>query len=304
MKWERTDLTVGTVVLLAILIVSGAFVSISPALSEDTYPLYTEYRRIDGIAEQAGVFLHGYSVGRVSAIEPRVNDAGVLVFRVEMKVRRRLASGDTLYLPEGTIARLTPPPVPIGGGMIVLEAPASGGRPLAPGETLPGLRSVAMMDQMQGLTGDMGGEVMQTLVAARLLMDSLASTISAANQTMAVTSSHLPGLLAGIQQELTAAHELTNDLRTQLGVITPAAVASIDSAQHLLGDSRRLVQQIDELLREQRPELAGILANLDTTTMLLQNFMWQVSERPWRVFTGVKAPAGLTAGSRDGEPVP
>jgi ABC-type transporter Mla subunit MlaD len=91
MKWERTDLTVGGVVLLAILIVTGAFVAISPVLSDDSYPVYTEFRRIDGIAEQAAVSLHGFNIGRVSSIQPQLNEQGQLVFRVEMRLRRRRA---------------------------------------------------------------------------------------------------------------------------------------------------------------------------------------------------------------------
>ncbi|MFW6331190.1 MAG: MlaD family protein, partial [Gemmatimonadota bacterium] len=165
MKWESSDLTVGVVVLTASIILLGSFLWLSPAVSGRTYPLYTEFDRIDGVAGQADVILRGYAVGRVGAIEPRLA-GGDLRFRVRLDIDSELGDGDSLRLPRGTTARLVPPPV-IGAGYILLETPAAGGDPIPPGSTIPGVRTTAMLEQVQGLTTDLSGELLTTMSTAR-----------------------------------------------------------------------------------------------------------------------------------------
>jgi hypothetical protein len=68
------------------------------------------------------------------------------------------------------------------------------------------------------------------------------------------------------------------------------------------------------LLQHSQPQMEGVLANMDTTSVLLQNFVRQVSARPWTAFTGVKPPPGLeppppgppvdSPASADGNPPP
>lgn len=292
MKWESSDLAVGAVVVAAAVILLGSFLWLSPALSARTYPLYTEFDRIDGLGQQANVVLRGYTIGSVGSIEPRLARDGSLRFRVRLDIQSRLASGDSLRLPAGTTARLVPPPV-IGAGYILLEPPLGGGIALAPGGTLPGVRSTAIVEQMQGITGDVSGQVVETMVTARELMDSVTSALVVANRTLAQTASVIPSLVAGLELQLAAAQTLTEELRAHLGALTPATLASIDSATMLLADSRRLVNDLHGLVNSSAPELQDILANLDTTSILLTHFVRQVSARPWKAFTGVKPPEGL-----------
>lgn len=305
MKWERTDLAVGLVVVVAVLILLGALVWKSPALSQRTYSLFTEFERIDGIAQQAPVLLHGYEVGRVGDIVPRVAANGTLAFRVEMKILRRLESGDTLRLPLGTTAQLIPPPV-IGMGYIVLEPPATAGAALVEGATIPGSRMPDVLGQVQTLSADLSLELVKTMTTARLLMDSLTRTVGTANQTLATTSVQVTPLLQGVQAELALAQGLTADLRGHLNTLTPATVATIDSVQRLMGDSRRMLGDVNRMLVEREPELTAILASLDSTTALVHNFTREVSDRPWKLFTGVTPPARPTppAARQAAVPVP
>ncbi len=292
MKWERTDLAVGSVVVAALLILLGSFLWLSPALSARTYPLYAEFDRIDGLSSQANVMLRGYTVGQVGDIQPSIDSAGNLRFRVQMNIQWRLASGDTLFLRQGTEARLVPPAV-IGSGYIVLEQPDRPGPRLEPGSTLPGVRSTAVLEQVQDLTQNLGNQLMETMTTARTLMDSSIATITQANDVVARTASRLPTLMASLEDQLELAQGLTTDLRDHINTMAPAATATIDSATLLLGDSRRLVHDVNQLLQQSQPQMEGILANMDTTSLLLQNFVRQVSQRPWKAFTGVKPPAGL-----------
>lgn len=292
MKWESSDLTVGAVVVAAVVIFLGSFLWLSPAVSARTYPLFTELDRIDGVSRQGNVVLGGYTIGSVGDIEPRMTEDGTLSFRVRLDIQARLASGDSLRLPTGTTARLVPPPV-IGAGYIVLEPPAEGGPPLQPGATIPGFRATAIVEQMQGITDDVSVEVMHTMTTARSLMDSLTAAVVVANRTLTETASVIPPLVGGLERQLAAAEALTNELRGHLGALTPAALASIDSAAVLLSDSRRLVNDLNDMVRTTTPEMRHILANLDTTSILLTHFVRQVSARPWKAFTGVEPPAGL-----------
>lgn len=292
MKWESSDFTVGAVVVGAALILLAAFLWLSPAVSARTYPLYTEFDRIDGLGQQANVTLRGYTVGSVGAIEPRVASDGSLHFRVRLDIQSTLESGDSLRLPEGTSARLVPPPV-IGAGFIVLDPPLSGGAPLEPGATLPGLRATAIVEQMQGISGDVSGQVVETMVTGRELMDSVTSAVLIANRAMLQTSSAIPTLVAGLERQLAVTQQLTEELRGHINTLTPATIASIDSATLLLSDSRRLVNDLQAMVGTTAPEMRDILANLDTTSVLLTHFVRQVSARPWKVMTGVEPPAGL-----------
>ena len=293
MKWESADLTVGAVIVAAVLIITATLLWLSPALADRTYPLYTEFQRIDGIAERGAVRLYGYEVGRIDAIEPRTTADGSIVFRVRLGIRSRLASGDSLFLPQGTRAVLAPPPAPIVPGAIVLRPPPNGGPPLRPGATIPGEREVAMLDEVRSMSDRLAEEIVRTTTSARTLLDSLSRTAGAANRALAITTAELPRLLDGLRAELAAADSLTNEVRGHLDRVTPATLASIDSAQLLLADSRRLVTGIDGMLTAREPEIATIMANLDTTTVLLTHFVRQVSDRPWRLITGVDPPPGL-----------
>lgn len=292
MKWESSDFTVGAVVVAAVVILLGSFLWLSPAVAGSTYPLYTEFDRIDGVNNQSNVVLRGYTVGRVGAIEPRVTEAGNLRFRVQLDIDAQLASGDSLLLPEGTTARLVPPPV-IGAGYILLETPDHRAGTLAPGSTIPGTRNTAVIEQVQDMTDDVSSEIIATLTTARSLMDSLNAAVGTVNRALTETSGLIPPLADDLHQQLEATAALTADIQQQVNTLSPAARATIDSVSALLSDSRTLVGRIHGTVAASQPEIASILAHLDTTSILLTHFMREVSERPLRVLSGVKPPPGL-----------
>jgi ABC-type transporter Mla subunit MlaD len=277
-------------VIVAIMVAVATLLWLTPWAGQRSYPLYAEFDQVDGITKAALVQLGGYDVGRVADVEPRIKNDGSVVFRVRMNITRRLPSGDAFPLPLGTRARLVPPPAQVISGFIVLEAPRGGGPPLEPGATIPGVRAPAMLEEIQALTARTTSELAQSLGVARILMDTLTRAASAANQTAAFTAAALPSLMQGLQAELVAVEALTQDLRTHVGTLTPAAAASIDSATLLLADSRLLVQGMSHLLTAREPELSRMLASLDTSTILLKHTLREVGRRPYRAFTGVAPP--------------
>lgn len=292
MKWESSDFTVGVVVVAAAVILLGSFLWLSPAVAGGTYPLYTEFDRIDGVNNQSNVVLRGYNVGRVGAIETRMTAGGDLRFRVRMDIEARLASGDSLLLPSGTTARLIPPPV-IGAGFILLETPPDRGAPLQPGSTVPGVRSTAILEQVQGITEDVSTELLTTMTVARNLMDSVTAAVVTANRTLTETSSAIPPLVQSLERQLEVTTSLTTDLQRQVNTISPAALATIDSVGRLLADSRALVRDLHGTLTATTPEIRQIVSHLDTTTILLTHFVREVTRRPLRILSGVEPPPGL-----------
>ena len=299
MKWEAADLRVGLVVLGAVAILLATAIWLSPAITDRSKPLYTEYDRIDGIAENASVMLNGYAIGRVASIEPVIRSDSALAFRVRMQLRWTLANGAPIPLREGTKAKLVMP-FPIGAGFINLEVPHGTGERLQPGDVVPGIRANAAVDQMQTMAEQLGGEMTTTLVtarkvaddlsrtmlSARVLMDTLHRTVETVHRGASVASAAVPDIVNGLRQELAVADSLLQSLRP----LVPAAKASIDSANLLMTDSRRAVNEMSQAVNEKLPEIGRIIANLDTTTVLLTHLSRQISDRPLRVLTGVKAP--------------
>ncbi|HEX6589628.1 MAG TPA: MlaD family protein [Longimicrobiales bacterium] len=293
MKWERSDLGVGLAVVGAIVVLVGTLLWLSPAVSRDTYPLETEFSQIGGIAEQAPVYLRGYEVGRVASIEPHMGGDGNLVFRLRMNIQASVGSGDSLLLPVGTVARLVPPPV-IGSGFITLDLPPDGGAGgfLEPGAFIPGMRDTPVLDRVQTVSDSLTTELAVTLETARGLMGTLNQTAGAAGGMIAGTSQEIPLLIRDLRQELALAQQLTADLRTHMATIVPTTVATIDSTQRVLSDTRALIRRLDATIAGQTPAITSILANLDTTTMLLEHVSRQVAYRPLSVLRGWQPPVG------------
>lgn len=291
MKWERTDLIVGIVVVTTAAILAGTLLWILPALSQRAYPLYTYLNNVDDIAPRAPVQLSGYRIGFVETIEPQVTSTGDVTFRISMAINGRIGRGQEFVLPLGTEALLTPPPLPIGAGVIALILPSEAGPPLDPGATIPGRRAPVAADQLQALTASLDRQVSETTAAARMLMDSLTYTTGVMNRSLLTTQAAIPPVINDLRIQLAAAEALTQDLRTHLNTLGPSAVAGIDSATALLADSRQMVQRMNGIMGTSEQEIHSILANLDTTSVLVQTLVRQLSDRPLRTIMGGVRPA-------------
>ena len=293
MKWESGDLKVGIVVILALALFVGGLVWLTTGATDKGVAIYTRYDAIDGLAEQAPVQLGGFTIGRVDDISPRIGPDGGVVFDVRMKIDWTPEAGRALPVPVGTRARLVPPPVTGTGflaGYVQLEPPAQRGlASLQPGDTLAGVRSVAMVEQVQEFVTSLTRDWTRTLASVNTLVDSLTRTASAANQLAGTTQALLPQVTASLEQRLVTADSLMRELRA----ITPHAIASMDSAQAIISDTRRLVASVDRSLEARDPQIGRVLANLDTTTAVLNHFVREVTRRPGRLVSGVQPPLRL-----------
>lgn len=294
MKWERADLGVGVAVVGAVVVLTGTLLWLSPAVSRDTYTLETEFTQIGGIAEQNPVYLRGYQVGRIADIEPHMGGDSTLSFVVRLNIRSSVGSGDSLLLPVGTIARLIPA-LPVGAGSITLVLPSDGGARgwLQPGARIPGIRDTPLIDQVQATANSVTAELVETLAIARGLMATLEETAGTASGILVNTAEGVPDLLLEVRRELVLAQQLTREMRQHMETLVPTTVATIDSTRALLAESRSLLRRFDATLTEQTPAITAILANLDTTTLLLEHVSRQIADRPLSVLFGWRPPQGL-----------
>ena len=225
---------------------------------------------------------------------------GGLLFRLTLDIDHRLASGDSLALPIGTVARLIPPPIRVGTtllvGVIVLETPPNGGPALERGATIRGVRANAALDQATEFMTTFQTELDRTMEKARVLMDTLNGTALAVNRLTDIAHSEVPPLMRSVRAELAVADALLQEVRMltrEVRGITPAAIAAIDTVSRLLAETRGLVGQVNGVVVRREPEIARVLANLDTTTVVLNHFVRELTSRPYRVFRGVEPPPNM-----------
>jgi ABC-type transporter Mla subunit MlaD len=306
MKWDNTDLRVGLMVFGGLLLGIASFLWIGRLWSRDVAPLYTDVADVQGIGPESPVFLNGFNVGRVSAVEPRVDSTGQLLFRVKMDVVWRLQDGAAMPLKDGLRARVVPPALDIGRGTIVLEPAPSDRDMLVPGALIPSVQQGGTTNRMQLVVDSVGRDMRIAIGQIEKLISQLSVTVSTATSAMKTTSSMMatvnqdvPMIMASVKSNLASADSLMRSLHT----VTPATVATLDSVRALLGDSRIAVAKATSFLDSNEPQLSSTIANLDQASAVLNNLLKEVSRRPIKALTGVKPPElpTVTANGTNGQ---
>ena len=290
MKWERADLRAGLVVLGAVGIAAGAIFWLRGGKVGAHY--FTDFDRIGGLAVQTPVQIQGFSVGRVTDITPIVAPGGAVLFRVGMRIEARLQDGTPFPIESGTRAKIQQPSI-IAAPVIVLEPPAARGTPLPPG-MIPAEASADMIDQVQKLVNDAGGQVTAALVRTLGLVDSLQATLSvvrlAADRSAQVaesTQAAVPRLVASVDRAITHTDSMVQEFRK----IAPESRAVIDSIGAAVPDLRAAVRTAANAAKDADPEVRRIVANLDSTTLTLKILARELSLHPIKTaFGGVKPP--------------
>lgn len=285
MRWERFDLAVGLLVLVSVVLLGYAIAwSVGQGGKGSAYPIEVVFDDATGVMPQSVVELQGYRVGSVQAVYPERGEAGRMRFRARLNLDPELSGGVPLRLPAGTRAELMYRGLPIGAGIVALYIPDEPGEVLPAGATIPGRHAPTALDLMNTATEQLTGELQLTLATSRGLMETLTSTTANADVTMQGMRRDLVPVMDGLQRQLTVTEALTRDAQSQLAIMAPAATAGMDSATVLLGGVTRLIDRIDLMLADNQPRLATIVANLDTTTLLVEHLTREFTRRPLRVF--------------------
>ena len=279
-RLDKGDIAVGLAALVAVTIAVGAMVWLSAPLRRDTGAgsLYTEFPELAGLSVQDPVVIKGFKIGTVDDITPRVSADGNLVFRIRMSVQWRLADSTRLPLTKGTQAVLKPALV-VGSPSIELDLPPSGAQRLAPGALIDGSVETSPVTQVLALAG----QIDLTLGKTRNMLDSLSMAAGLASRGVRSTDKAIPVLVQGISHDIASLDSAIASLRSVMG---PTA-ATADSARALLGASRRAIDDLSHSVQGHDANIGRIIANLDTTSALLQDFVRQIEAKPLRLITGV-----------------
>jgi ABC-type transporter Mla subunit MlaD len=295
MRIERGDVSVALLLTMGLIIaLSALFWTTRP--DNEYFALFVRLDRVEGLDEQTPVRLFGFPVGRIQGITPQINEAGSVDFRVELRIEQEFLADSTLYIPMGTVARVSQPSI-VGSPFIVLEAPESGGAALPFGAEIPGVGSEPFFDHFQRIADDITAAVEETLTRTNALMDHLEGTLGRVDGTIASTEEQVLEVLGSVSSSVQAAERLTVRIESQVDTLSPSMRAALDSATVVLRDARLAVSRVDgmlvtvdDLVGTATPELTAILSNLDSATVRLNYFVNRVSERPVRLLTGVRPP--------------
>jgi ABC-type transporter Mla subunit MlaD len=287
-RLDKGDIAVGLAVLVALGIAVGATVWLSSPLRRDTGAgaLYTEFHDLAGLQVQDGVELQGARIGTVDEIAPHIHANGDLMFRVRMSIQWRLADSTRLPLTNKTTARLQPA-LAVGSPKIVLDLPPGGGPRIAPGATIPGTVGTDPIAAVVMLADSLTEEIKLTLGKTRGALDSLSMAAGLAARGVRSTNTAIPNLAAGVARDIASLDSAIAGVRGMLGPTT----ATADSARALLGSTRRAIDDLSHSVQGHDANIARVIANLDTTSALLQDFVRQIEAKPTRLLTGVKPPA-------------
>ncbi len=293
MKIERGDVSVALAMAAGLAITLSAVFWLTRS-DDDYFALFVRFDRVEGLDEATPVRLFGFPVGRIESISPQIDEAGAVDFRVELRIEQELDS--TLYIPFGTVARVSYPPV-VGFPFIVLETPEAGGAPLPFGAEIPGESSEPFLDHFQRVADEISAAVRETLTRTTALMDNLEGTLGRVDGTIASTEDRVLEVLDAVNSSVEAAERLTVSIGSEVDSIAPSIRAAVDSASVVLGEARLAVNRVDEvvssvgeLVGTTTPELEAILASLDSVVVRLEFFVARISERPLRLLTGVGVP--------------
>lgn len=293
-QWEPGDLRTGVLVLGAFGFLVAGVIWGNSSKAQDLAPLYAEFPALSGVNTETPVMMNGFKVGHVDDVAPHTDSVGRLSFRVRMLVQWHPGGGSAVPYREGMHVRLIPPAIEVlGTALIKLEPPVRAGVALDRGANVPIIPYVSPFEVAQTRVDSLGLEMTRTLADTRKLLAVLGRTASAATGAATATAGvantanvQLAALAGDARLRLANVDSLMRDMRT----LTPSAKATADSLQAVLGDSRRAIARLTRLADANEPQLTRTLASLDTSSLLLQHFIRQVSARPMRVLTGVTPP--------------
>lgn len=284
-RLDKGDIAVGLAVLIAFGLAVGAGVWLSAPLRRDTGagPLYADFPDLAGLNVNDAVQLNGYAVGTVDQVTPQVSPDGRVFFHVRMSIQWRLEDSTRLPLTTRTTARLVPALV-VGSPKIVLDLPPGGGPRLAAGATIPASVGTDPVEEVVTLADSLTYELRLTLGKTRGLLDSMSMATGLAARSVRSTNTAIPNLAAGVAHDIATLDSAISSVRGMLGPTT----ATADSARALLGSTRRAIDDLSRSVQGHDANIAHVIANLDTTSALLEDFVRQIEAKPTRLLTGVK----------------
>jgi len=278
----RQDFYVGVLIVATIALVIGALIATS-GWGERRYDLYVRVISADGISRGTAVVIEGLDVGQVTSVSPRVDSATRRIsFVAKLSVKERFEDGSSLQLPLGTRAELVQasqisPAVAI---RLVLPDTIRGRRIyLHAGDTLDSRRKGSALEAVAEVADQLSQRVQEM--------------VRTATQTLVRVQSTLRDVTPDVERTLTGVASTMGRLDSMVNRFAQRGLA--DSVSTAVANTNRLLLRLDSLAHEahslateNRSDLRLTVANLTEASRQLNNFVDQMSRRPFRALTGVK----------------
>jgi len=278
----RQDFYVGLLLVVTIALVIGALIATS-GWGERRYDLYVRVTSADGISRGTAVVIEGLDVGQVTSILPRVDSTTRRIsFVAKLSVKERFEDGSRLQLPFGTRAELVQASQISAAVAIRLILPDT----LHPhhtylhaGDTLDSRRRGSALDAVAEVADQLSQRVQEM--------------VRTATQTLVRVQSTLRDVTPDVERTLSGVAATMGRLDSVVNRFARRGLA--DSVSVAVANTNRLLLRLDSLAREahsltaeNRSDLRATVTNLTEASRQLNNFVDQMSRRPFRALTGVQ----------------
>jgi len=278
----RQDFYVGLLLVVTIALVIGALIATS-GWGERRYDLYVRVTSADGISRGTAVVIEGLDVGQVTSILPRVDSTTRRIsFVAKLSVKERFEDGSRLQLPFGTRAELVQASQISAAVAIRLILPDT----LHPHHTY--LHAGDTLDSRRR-----GGALDAVAEVADQLSQRVQEMVRTATQTLVRVQSTLRDVTPDVERTLSGVAATMGRLDSVVNRFARRGLA--DSVSVAVANTNRLLLRLDSLAREahsltaeNRSDLRATVTNLTEASRQLNNFVDQMSRRPFRALTGVK----------------
>lgn len=203
---------------------------------------YTTYEKVDGLVVSNGVYVKGYKVGQVKAID--YDFSKKTPFTVEISINK------DVKLPEGTKMLMRDDGL-LGGKVIELVMPESQGNFLANGASLESEIGSGLMDAL----GDMVPQLEGTLAK-------LDSTMGAINDL--VHSERIDNMLASLDSTTTNLKSSSVKLKSMMNHEVPQMLANVNT---ITSDVKNITDNLKDT------DFAAIIAKADSTIANVDKFV-------------------------------
>ena len=252
---------VGVVVVaaFAVLLVALALITGRSGASSD---YYTHYKNVTGLRFGAPVFYEGYRIGQVGSITPQ-RDANGTRYKVELSVRRDWA------IPKDSLARLTSTGLLADVAIGISEGHSKD--VAAPGSELQGRENADIFSAVNELAGQLSdltrNEIAPLIKNLSQHVDSIASVIDKNTPELVEQSKMLLHRLNGVSDALNDA------LKPENRAALSAILGNVKNVSHDLiatqDELGKTLQQLDSILRENRPGIRDAVSDLRATLSAL-----------------------------------
>lgn len=230
------EIKVGILAILAIFLLYFGFNFLKGVnIFSPTHTYYGVYSNINGLTEQAPVYVRGYKVGQVDKIAYDFTKEDA--FCVQFSIDKHIA------LPKGTECALVADGL-LGGEALQLNIPLEGNELYASADTLPTIVVPGLMDMLQG-------DVIAKLSTALDQLDSLLATVNGQ-----LEGDHLKNTLQHVDVVTADLTAVSSDIKGLMDTKIPTLVADATDA---VADIKGFAGQLDNV------DLAATISRVDTT---------------------------------------